>query len=163
MSTSRLHSGFDHFAIRAHDFEATVRFYREALGFTVAYEWTSPGVVSRSAFLDCGNGTFLELFDPGDTVPGGPDRHAHAAPAPTDEQRAAHNALLHICLRTDDVDKAYAHALQHGAREMQAPADLPQTGLNESPDVTIRMAFVYGPDGEVIEFLRRPDFPGENQ
>ncbi|MFB7629955.1 VOC family protein [Streptomyces sp. NPDC056149] len=159
----RLHRGFDHFALRAADFDATVRFYREALGFTVAHEWTSPDAVRRSAFLDSGNGSYLELFDATTAVPGGPAHPDHAAPAPSDEARAAHNALLHIALRTDDVDAAYAHALAHGAREMQAPADLSQTGLNGHPDGTIRIAFVYGLDGEVIEFIRRADFPGTVQ
>ncbi|MFI1255563.1 VOC family protein [Streptomyces netropsis] len=156
--TTPLHRGFDHFALRAADFDATVRFYTEALGFTVAYEWTSPGVVGRSAFLDAGNGSCLELFDAHTSVPGGPAHPDLTAPAPTDAERAAHNALLHIALRTDDVDAAYAHALTHGARARQAPTDLPQTGLNGHTDSRIRLAFVYGLDSEVIEFIQRDDF-----
>ncbi|MFV8132954.1 hypothetical protein [Streptomyces syringium] len=47
--TTPLHRGFDHFALRAADFDVTVRFGTEALGFTVAYACTSSGVVGRSA------------------------------------------------------------------------------------------------------------------
>ncbi|WP_415840721.1 VOC family protein, partial [Nocardiopsis rhodophaea] len=83
------------------------------------------------------------------------------APRSSDEERAAHSALLHICLRTDDVDAAYDHALENGARPMQAPAHLPQKGLHGHVDGKIRLAFVYGLDGEVIEFIQRPDFESE--
>ncbi|MET9647927.1 hypothetical protein ACFZB6_27095 [Streptomyces syringium] len=47
--TSPLHRGCDHFALRAVDFAATVRFTTEALGVTVAYACASSGVVGRSA------------------------------------------------------------------------------------------------------------------
>ncbi|MFE0104893.1 VOC family protein [Streptomyces sp. NPDC059009] len=151
--------GFDHFALRARDFEATVRFYTNALGFSLAYEWTAPGVVGRSVFLDAGDGRYLELFDADTIVPGGPARPGYPGAAPADEERSETNALLHIALRTDDVDAAYARALDHGARAMQAPLDLEQKGLNGHADLKLRMGFVYGPDGEVIEFIERQDFP----
>ncbi|GGM40361.1 hypothetical protein GCM10012275_09130 [Longimycelium tulufanense] len=153
-----LNRGFDHFAIRAHDFDATVRFYVEGLGFHLAYEWDSPGVVSRSAFLDAGDGSYLELFDAATAVPGGPARPATELPIPTDEERAEHNAVLHIALRTDDVDAAYARAVEHGARPMQPPGDLRQFGRGDFGDGTIRIAFVRGLDGEVLEFIQRDDF-----
>lgn len=156
--TTSSHVGIDHIALRALDFEATVAFYRDVLGFAVVYRWTAPGVVGRSAFLDSGNGICIELFDAQTTVPGGPVGPDPAAPAPADAERAAHNAWLHLALRTDDVDQAYERALAHGARPMQAPTDLQQTGLDGHSDGTIRMGFVYGLDGEVIEFIRRDDF-----
>lgn len=151
--------GFDHFAVRAYDFDATLRFYIDGLGFRLVYEWTAPGVVSRSAFLDAGDGSCLELFDaPTAGVPGGSPRAADDVPVPTDEQRGERAAVLHIALRTRDVDAAYAQAVAHGGRPLQEPGDLHQVGQGGFGDGTIRIAFVYGLDGEVVEFIDRADF-----
>jgi catechol 2,3-dioxygenase-like lactoylglutathione lyase family enzyme len=55
--------------------------------------------------------------------------------------------LLHICFRVDDVEAAYSRALSAGAVARIAPVPAPQVVGGE-------MAFVTGPNGEVIEFLR---------
>ena len=43
MNGSATTPGFHHVAIRAVDFDATVRFYTEGLGFTVHYGFSVPG------------------------------------------------------------------------------------------------------------------------
>lgn len=54
--------------------------------------------------------------------------------------------------RLDDVDTAFYRALQHGAAGKVLPRDV---DLPAQPQVLpIRNAFVYGPDGEVLEFFR---------
>lgn len=39
------------------------------------------------------------------------------------------------------------------------PTDIRQQGLAGYPDGSIRVAFINGLDGEVVEFIRRDDFP----
>ena len=49
--------GFHHVAIRAIDFDATLKFYAEGLGCSVRLEFSVPGRIDRAAFLDMGVGT----------------------------------------------------------------------------------------------------------
>lgn len=159
VTAAALTRGFDHFALRAYDVDATVRFYTGGLGFRRVYEWMAPGLVGRCVFLDAGDGRLLELFDGASNVPGAVPTPLRDLPVPTDEERGARNAIVHVALRSDDVDGAYARALLHGARSVMAPTDLAQQGLAGYPDSHIRIAFVHGMDGEVIEFIARPVLP----
>jgi len=60
--------GFHHVAIRAVDFDETIRFYTEGLGFRVHFPFSVPGRIDRAAFLDAGDGRFIEVFGPGSIV-----------------------------------------------------------------------------------------------
>ena len=60
-------------------------------------------------------------------------------------------ALLHFCLRVTDTEAAYAKALAAGAESRVAPRT---STIGQNPLVEVRIAFVTGPDGEVIEFLQ---------
>ena len=59
-------------------------------------------------------------------------------------------ALLHFCLRVADTEAAYARALAAGAESRVAPRT---SVLCQDPLVEVRIAFVTGPEGEVIEFF----------
>ena len=126
--------GFHHIALRVADFEATLRFYQEGFGFVRAYGWGDGD--SRAAILDTGDGNYLEVFAGGKPVP---------------EQEAPEGALLHFALRTADVDGDYARALAAGAKSHIAPKDVILAG---TPPVPVRLAFVRGLDGEIIEFFQ---------
>jgi len=126
--------GFHHIALRAFNFEATLRFYQDGLGFVRAYGWGEGD--GRAAMLDTGDGNYLEVFAGGKYAPG-------AEPP--------EGALLHFALRTSDVDGAYARALAAGARSQVEPKDVTIAG---EPPVPVRLAFVRGLDGEVIEFFQ---------
>lgn len=52
--------GMHHVALRASDFDKSLRFYCEGLGFTVACQWGEGD--GRIAMLDLGNGDKIELF-----------------------------------------------------------------------------------------------------
>jgi glyoxylase I family protein len=136
--------GFHHVAIRAIDFDETIRFYTEGLGFGVHYRFSVPERIDRAAFLDAGDGRFVEVFGQGSTVQSeGRRRQPH-------EERTE-GAMLHFCLRVVDVDASYERALAAGAQSRIAP----RTGrLGEDPVVEVRIAFVTGPNGEVIELLQ---------
>jgi catechol 2,3-dioxygenase-like lactoylglutathione lyase family enzyme len=135
--------GFHHVAIRAADFDATIKFYTEGLQCSVRYEFSVPGRIDRAAFLDAGDGRFIEVFGPGSSV------QAEGRRRQPDEE-ATEGALLHFCLRVADVDAAYARAVAAGATSRIAPR---VANLAGKPPAEVHIAFVTGPNGEVIEFL----------
>jgi glyoxylase I family protein len=137
-SKTKTAPGFHHIALRVRDFDATLRLYQDGFGFVRHYDWGEGD--SRGALLDTGDGNYLEVFA-GSKRPAGED--------------APEGALLHLALRTPDVDAAYARAVAAGARSQIAPKDIIFNG--EYP-VPVRLAFVVGLDGEVIEFFQNEMF-----
>lgn len=136
--------GFHHVAIRAVDFDETIRFYTEGLGFRVHFPFAVPGRIDRAAFLDAGDGRFVEVFGQGSAV------QAEGRRRLPDEERTE-GAVLHFCLRVADTDASYARALAAGAISRVEPGT---RRLGEDPLVDVRIAFVTGPNGEVIEFMQ---------
>lgn len=128
--------GIHHIALRASDLERSIRFYTQALGFQVIARWLEGA--ETIAMLDTGNGTILEIFHGGS-----PGEHNWDKTA---------GAMFHLAFAVDDVDTAFHRALQHGAAGKIPPQDVE---LPAQPQVLhIHNAFVYGPDGEVLEFFR---------
>ncbi len=124
--------GFHHVAIRARDFEATVRFYTDGLGFTEKIAWGADN--HRAVMLDTGDGNYLEIFAGGS-----------AEPKPE-------GALLHFAIRTSDCDAALRRAAAAGAVVTMEPKSL---DIPSRPGPTpVRIAFCKGLDGEVIEFFQ---------
>jgi glyoxylase I family protein len=144
MSGQATKLGFHHVAIRAVDFDATIRFYTDGLGCSVHYEFSVPGRIDRAAFLDAGDGRYIEVFGSGSTV------QAEGRRRRSDEE-PTEGALLHFCLRVADVEASYARALAAGAVSRIAPRT---AKLGDEPPADVQIAFVTGPDGEVIEFLK---------
>jgi len=136
--------GFHHVAIRATDFDETIRFYTEGLGFRVHFPFSVPGRIDRAAFLDAGDGRFVEVFGQGSAVQSEGRRRQ-----PNEER--TEGALLHFCLRVASTDDAYARAMAAGAGSRVEPSS---RRLSEDPLVEVRIAFVTGPNGEVIEFMQ---------
>ncbi len=136
--------GFHHVAIRALDFDESIRFYTEGLGFRVHFPFSVPGRIDRAAFLDTGDGRFVELFGPGSAV------QAEGRRRRPDEE-PTEGALLHFCLKVADIDASYARAMAAGATSRVEPRSV---RLGEDPLVEVRIAFVTGPNGEVIEFMQ---------
>jgi glyoxylase I family protein len=135
--------GFHHIAIRAYDFERSLHFYTEGLGFVRVYGWGEDGrrngdKDSRAALLDTGDGNYLELFAGGTRPPGS---------APPDE------VVIHFALRTENTDAALERARQAGATVTMEPKSTVPAHAEE-PAQTFRIAFVRGPDGESIEFFQ---------
>lgn len=140
-SNSAIHGGgFHHIAIRAVDFEATLKFYIEGLGFKRAYGWGEDGRSrgerdSRAVMLDTGDGNYLEVFAGGEARPAD----------------AAEGALIHFALRTSDCDAALERARTAGATVTVETKTVPIQG--DTPQ-DFRIAFVRGLDGEIIEFFQ---------
>jgi glyoxylase I family protein len=136
--------GFRHVAIRALDFDETVRFYTEGLGFRVHFQFSIPPRVDRAAFLDAGDGRFIEVFSQTSTVMA-EGRRRQPNEEPTE------GAILHFCLRVADADASYARALAAGAKSRLEPVT---RRLSDNPLVEARIAFVAAPSGETIEFVQ---------
>lgn len=125
--------GFHHIAIRCKDFDKSMQFYA-ALGCKVAAAWgEGPG---RSALIDLGDGGHIELFSGGIETKSESDTQS--------------GEWLHLALTSDDPDAAFATAIAAGAKEKIAPQD---ALISSNPPMPLRIAFVYGPDEEVIEFF----------
>ena len=144
MQPSSAAPGFHHIALRATDFDRTLRFYTDGLGFTLRHEFAIPGRIDRAAFLDAGDGRYIEVFGQGSNVQSEGRRREPGEPR-------TEGALLHFCLRVADTEAAYARALAAGAEPRVAPRI---AVLGQNPLIEVRIAFVTGPDGEVIEFMQ---------
>jgi len=124
--------GFHHVAIRARDFDASVKFYTEGLGFKEKIAWGEGD--RRAVMLDGGNGNYIEIFAGGTDVP------------------KPEGTYLHLALRTADCDAAIARARAAGAEVTVEPKDVV---IQSRPAPTpVRLAFCKGPDGELIEFFQ---------
>jgi glyoxylase I family protein len=133
--------GFHHIAVRAYDFDATLKFYIDGLGFRRVYGWGKDGRAEgekdgRAVMLDTGDGNYLEVFA------GGTRPHGEALPE---------GVLLHFALRTADTDAAFQRAVAAGATVQMEPKTVPVAG--DTPQ-DFRIAFVRGLDGEIIEFFQ---------
>lgn len=142
-----------HVSLFVSDMEASAKFYTSGLGLTLREEFRD--IVGRRAsgefafgvaslFLEAGNGRYVELHPVGQgtlSPPGFP--------------------MNHLALSVVDVDAAYARALAAGGSPFQVP--IPGEHWDGTPlDVimsgdrpeTMRMAFLQGPSGELIELYQ---------
>jgi catechol 2,3-dioxygenase-like lactoylglutathione lyase family enzyme len=129
--------GLHHVALRAGDFDRSVAFYTDVLGFATKIAWGEKP--ARAVMLDAGDGNYVEVFErPGD-------------PPATDDPPTV---LLHFAIRTHDVDAATERAREAGCRITMEPkdVDIPTTvGPHPTP---VRIAFFRGPDNEEIELFQ---------
>lgn len=119
--------GCHHIALKASDFEKSVEFYK-ALGLTERVRWEG------AVMLDMGDGSCIEIFA------GGEDKDR------IDER------FLHLAFKVDDVEFTYNTAIKAGATSKSAPYEAcPPDAV---PPIKMLVAFVYGPDGELLEFFK---------
>ena len=135
-----------HFAVRARDFDASVRFYTEGLGFGEPYFWDHKPLVNRAAFIPAGDGTWMEIFDGGEESP---------PPGPDD----APQGLFHVAVAYEDVQAAFDKAVGAGGIPLEEPVT---RTLHGDPEIEATMAFVMGPDGEVVELYRNDHLVGDS-
>ncbi len=127
--------GIAHLALKASDFEKSLAFYK-ALGMEEYLGWGEGD--KRIQMLKFGKNGILELFAGGKPIDSDPGEYA--------------GKYIHFAYEVEDVEAAFNTAIAAGAR----PKVLPKTvALESHPEkVSINIAFVYGPDGEELEFFR---------
>ena len=129
--------GFHHVALRARDYERSLAFYTEGLGFRLAHTWGEGA--GRIALLDMGDGNYIELFA---SKPSQVPDESSEAPPPW--------PFFHVALRSDDVDADIERVRALGMKVTVEPKSV-DVG---NPPITIRIAFFLGPDGEVLELFQ---------
>ena len=129
--SNRVVSGFHHVALKCADLEKSLKMYK-ALGLEEFARWGEGS--GEIVMCNVGDGGKIEFFaDGGDAF-------------------SVNGKWQHFALRVEDVDAAYNTALAAGFVHKLAPTTIP---LDSKPEkLTIRIAFVIGPDGEELEFFR---------
>lgn len=122
--------GIHHVAMHTKDFDASVRFYTQVLGMTEYIAWGGEG--KRCVMLDTGNGSRLELFEHG-------------------FEEREEGPWCHLALDVENCDETYAAALAAGCKTQIEPKDAVLEGEKPLP---VRIAFVYGLNGEILEFFQ---------
>jgi glyoxylase I family protein len=144
---STIHGGgYHHVAIRAIDYDETLKFYIDGLGFTRRYGWGADGRSkgekdSRAALLDSGDGNYLEVF---------------AGGSGTLWAEVPDGAFLHIAFRTTDIKAATERARAAGATITTEPKSVVPPNADE-PAQTLWVAFFRGPSGEIVEFFQNDE------
>ncbi len=123
-------NGVHHIAIKPtrEQYEKTVRFYTELLGFPVKQSWGDEK--APCLMVSCGDNSCIEILpqQPGFTCP-------ETGP------------LCHLAFATDKVDELIEEARSAGYQIKQEPKDVFLGGSGS------RIAFLYGPVGEEIELF----------
>jgi len=121
-----------HVGLRTTDFEGTIHWYTEKLGFRVLKKWTVGEL--QLAFLAPANDNNFWL----EVLSGGiPD--AQPTPSPL-----ISSGFQHLCLAVDNVDETLAALREKGVRVAREPFDVPPIGK--------RCGFITDLHGNVIEF-----------
>lgn len=141
--------GLAHVAIQARDYNATIAFYVEVLGFKRGHHWSLPSfsIKEASMLISPDARTCLEIFDNEAVIPAQGKKAAS-------EAEIAHGALLHFAFYVDNVEETYQKALAHGAKTFVEPGTL---SLGEPP-LLVKNAVIHSPNGEIIEFIEEVDF-----
>lgn len=127
--------GLHHVALKTGDWARSLSFYTEVLGFVPRITWNMANG-GRAGMFDTGEGNYLEIFED---------------PA---YQPAPHGALLHLAIRTSDVDAATARVRAAGMTITMEPKSIDIATTNGVGPVPVRISFFQGPNGEDWEFFQ---------
>jgi glyoxylase I family protein len=126
--------GFHHLCLKTRDWDRTLRFYQETLGFTLKIAWRQ--APQRAVMLDTGDGNYLEVFEDLTYEP------------------SLNGVMIHFALRTTRLDEVTERVRATGAKITMEPKDVTIATTNDSGPVPIRISFCEGPGGEIIEFFQ---------
>jgi glyoxylase I family protein len=108
--------GLHHVAIEASDFDRSLHFYTEGLGFRNVLTFPEEG--RTVAMLDTGDATYVEVFSGG-------------------SGKRPSGSILHLALRTGDCDKATEQARSAGVPITQEPTNVMLEGALPYPCATL--------------------------
>ena len=123
-----------HVALRATDFDKSFAFYTKVIGLKPEISWGEGD--KRAAMLAFDGDGRIELF-------AGGKAGEHGEPIA--------GQWLHFAFEVEDVRKMYDDAIAAGCTSRTAPKEVI---IDSKPyQLPVDLAFVLGPDGEVIEFF----------
>ena len=126
-----LGASFHHIALEASDIDKTLAFYIDVLGCKLIRSWGEG--TGRAAMIDIGDGGLIEVFAKGTSEP------------------AMNEKWAHFAFKVDDSAAAFARATSMGAKPKMEPTDIE---IPSDPPYPAKVSFIYGPDGESIEFFQ---------
>jgi glyoxylase I family protein len=126
--------GLHHICMKTRDWDRTMRFYREVLGFSPKLAWGE--APQRAVMLDGGDGNYVEVFEDLGYVP------------------APNGSLHHFALRTSRIDEVTERVRSAGYRITVEPKSIAISSTNGIGEVPVRISFCEGPNGESLEFLQ---------
>ena len=122
--------GYHHIGLAVENVEKSLKFYIEGLGGKVTMTFPMKGTEKIIHMVDLGGNAVIEILPKGIA------------------SEEANPRWAHIALATDNAREAYAAALAAGANTRTEPVD------KKINDMEVCNAFVFGPDGEIIEFFQ---------
>jgi glyoxylase I family protein len=123
-------NGFHHVAMKVLDFDKTVTFYTEGLGFEKGISWGEGD--NRAITIDIGEGSYLEIFAGGKEV------------------EKVEGAIIHIAFKSKSCDKDLERAVKAGAI---VTLEATNVDITSNPVKPVRIAFCKGFGGEILEFF----------
>ncbi|MCR8660395.1 VOC family protein [Paenibacillus endoradicis] len=124
-----------HIGMTSYNFDQTIKFYQEGLGFTIKHMW---GRDKQVYMMDMGDGACIEVFEGGQ------------------EETPPMGRWLHVAIRTNDIQASYQRAIAAGAKPKLEPTYADILEAKPKP-VYMYFAYVIGFDGEEIEFIQELD------
>ncbi|HEY9248874.1 MAG TPA: VOC family protein [Rariglobus sp.] len=127
--------GIHHVALKTRNWDASLAFYKDVLGFAEKITWAYPDG-NRAGMFDTGGGAYLEIFETRTEAP------------------AAAGVLFHLAIRATDVNAVTARVRAAGGKITVEPKDVTIQTTNGAGPVPVRLAFFEGPNGEVWELFQ---------
>lgn len=127
--------GLHHVALRTKDWDGSLAFYGDVLGFVPKITWGAADAGKRAGMFDTGGGNYLEIFEDRDYAP------------------SANGALIHLAIRTTSVDDITARVRAAGMKITVEPKTVTIETTNGAGLVPVRLSFFEGPNGEVWELF----------
>ncbi|MEI2810199.1 MAG: VOC family protein [Nocardioides sp.] len=138
MTTPSTSHALDHVGLTVGDLAAMTRWYADAFGLAVEFEFALDQFDFTGVMLR-GGGYRVELLARVGSVPG--------LQAANPIEAALTRGFGHIAFDVPDVDTAYNALIAVGATDRMSPRPSPEPG--------VRMAYIADPEGNLIELLDR--------
>lgn len=129
-----------HFCLSVPDFEESILWYEEKLGFKTVRRWEFPEFRTRFAYLEL-NGYRVEV-----TAREGSTQVLNPRRGPTDDLQT--QGVKHVGLAVDDLDKAVAELKRRGVEVVWEPRFDERSG--------VKLSFIKDNNGNGIELIEAP-------
>ena len=139
------YTGLGHAAIGCSDYEKSLHFYRDILGLKEKFSLYNADGEVWLTYMEVRPGVFVELFP---QSKGQKIKYDSLAP------------MMHVCLLTDDIEKAGRHFQENGLKLYAGPKNADGTNVLPEPYSKVMMKageycfYLDGPDGVPVEVMQ---------